>query len=648
MRSVLLTATVAVFAAQTTFAQQPPADPPGSAPLFLEIFAPRLPNPSERLPADVTVLEREALSEEPDSTMEEALTGQPGLHVVRLGGLGSQTSLFTRGTESDHTLVLFNGLPVNDPGAPGGAYTFGNDLVSAIDRIEIIRGPASSYYGSGAIGGVINLENRPGGNAPFEGFADIAGGNFSTLRGSVGGRGTIGRFDYVTSISALSTGGDNASPKRITTNRGEDDGAFLRNATFAAEADLRAARVDLAARTRRTTNALDDIPHDDPNFTGSNDHYAVVGGIERDFFGGRATLRFQGGESYYERGFENEGDVRSVKVQQDVYESLRRHGEATGTWRFGNRAEVVVGGAISEDDISVLTSQDSGSGPFVQAANVAETDTALFFSADVRATPNLDLSAGIRQELPAEYDETTTWRAGAVLRLDAWRARLHANVGTSFKAPTLFDRVGINSFNFVGNPDLEPEEARSAEVGISAKRRVFGHPSGAEGHATFFWTEIENLIESDFTLNTTVNRDTARIQGIETALTLRPRTWVRIDATYTYTYASERGNGQALSRRPKHTGAVTAHFQPMPELTISPNVVYVGAHADVTYADSGSFVGRAPVGGYPLLGLNANYVMRPGLSLYFEGRNLLDRTYEPIDGIAGPGAFALAGVRVAF
>lgn len=640
-----LCAAAACAVRPATAQQTAPAD---EGTLLVEIYAPRLPNPAERLPADITVLDRSAMDGSAASTLEEALGGLSGIDVVRNGGPGSQTSVFIRGTESDHTLVLFNGLPVNDPGAPGGAYTFGNDLLAAIDRVEVIRGPASSYYGSGALGGVVNLENRPGGDMPFEGFVDVAGGHFSTWRGAAGGRGSVGRLDYVASVAGLTTAGDNASPERIATNRGEDDGADIRNATVAADIDLKGARLDLAARWRRTTVEIDDIPNDDPNYTGSTDHYAWVAGIERDLFGNRATLRLQAGESDYERGFENKADSNSVKVQNDLFESHRRHGEAAGTWRFGQRATLIAGGSLSDDRIATRTSLDSGSGPFRQTAEVSERDAALFVSGDIRATRMLDLSAGLRHELPEVYPETTTWRAGAVLRLDAWRAKLHATVGTAFKAPTLYDRFGTTNLGFKGNPNLKPEEARTVEVGIAGDRRLFGHSNGAAGRATLFVTDIENLIETDFTLNTTVNRDTARARGLELALTLRPASWALVKAHYTYTLVEERGNGASLSRRPRHKGSVSAQMQPADGWTVTPKVSFVGSRADVTYADSNSFIGRAQVGGYPLVSLDIRYRLNPGVSLYAEGRNLMDRDYEPLNGVAGPGASVLAGIRVRF
>ncbi|MEX2642746.1 MAG: TonB-dependent receptor [Acetobacterales bacterium] len=639
---------MAVAVAADAHAQQSAAQPEPPRIPVIEIYAPRIANPVERIPADISVIDTAGIENDSDSTLEEGLRDLPGTHVVRAGGPGNQTSLFTRGTESDHTLVLFNGLPVNDPSAPGGAYTFGSDLLAGFDRVEFLRGPMSSYYGSGAIGGVINQQLRPGGPTEFQPSVDIAGGNRDTWRGRAGVRGTVGRMDYVANVAGLSTGGDNASPDRITSNRGEEDGSELRNATAAVDVDLGVARVDFAGRLRRTTFDLDDIPNDDPNYTGSTDHYAWTAGIERDLFDDQATVRLSGGESYYERGFENLPDSGSVKLQHDVFESRRRFGEASATWRFGGDSRVVVGGTLTDDTVETQTSLDSGSGPFTQAADVSERDGAVFASADIGLTDRIDVSAGLRREIPETYEARTTWRVGGVLHVDEWRSRFHVAAGTAFKAPTLFDRFGANNFGFRGNPDLQPEESRSFELGVDTDFTLFGHRNGATIGATAFVTEIENLIETDFTLNTTVNRDEAEIRGIETEATLRPVSWAVLAGTYTFVLAKDERSGNALNRRPRHKVAVEARLQATERLRIVPEVIYVGDRADVTYADSGTFLNRNYVEGYALVNLDVSYSLKPGVSVYGEGRNLTDKEYEPLNGVAGRGATVLVGVRASF
>ncbi|MFC7692226.1 TonB-dependent receptor [Paeniroseomonas aquatica] len=124
------------------------------------VTATRIPTPAERVPAAITVITRQDIEERGYQSLAEALTAVPGINLVGQGGLGGQTSAFTRGTNSSHTLVLLDGVPINDASTPAGAFNFGQDLLGNLDRIEVVRGPAASLYGSAALGGAINLVTR--------------------------------------------------------------------------------------------------------------------------------------------------------------------------------------------------------------------------------------------------------------------------------------------------------------------------------------------------------------------------------------------------------------------------------------------------------------------------------------------------------
>ena len=140
------------------------ADPPDATLPDVVVTATRVPTPAENVPAGVTVITRADIEAHGYNTLAEALSEVPGLHVSPSGGPGGLTSVFIRGTNSSHVLVLRDGMPITDASDEDGAFRFGYDTVSDIGRIEIIRGPMASLYGSGAIGGVINLISRRGPN----------------------------------------------------------------------------------------------------------------------------------------------------------------------------------------------------------------------------------------------------------------------------------------------------------------------------------------------------------------------------------------------------------------------------------------------------------------------------------------------------
>jgi len=160
------TALIAFFGASAT-AQAQGAD---DASDDIVVTATRTPTAQERLPARVTVIDREAIEDRGYVSLVDALREAPGIVAVQNGTPGSLTSVFSRGTNSKHTLALYDGIRLNDASTPNGQYNFGQALLGDLARVEVLRGPASSIYGSDAIGGVINLIPRRCAETPFEGY----------------------------------------------------------------------------------------------------------------------------------------------------------------------------------------------------------------------------------------------------------------------------------------------------------------------------------------------------------------------------------------------------------------------------------------------------------------------------------------------
>ena len=190
----------------------------------------RVPTPAERVAAAVTVIDRQTIEERGYVTLADALRAVPGVNLVQQGAAGQVASAFLRGTESRHVLVLLDGVPINDPSTPSGAFNFGNELLGDIERIEVVRGPGSSLYGSGAIGGVINMITRraAAGRGAFQPFGEIAGGTQETLRGVAGLAGERGGVDWLAVGQSLSTRGFDATPRRFVGSSSSAPHAYLR------------------------------------------------------------------------------------------------------------------------------------------------------------------------------------------------------------------------------------------------------------------------------------------------------------------------------------------------------------------------------------------------------------------------------------
>ncbi|HEX3996655.1 MAG TPA: TonB-dependent receptor plug domain-containing protein, partial [Acetobacteraceae bacterium] len=188
------------------------------------VTATRVPTPVEEIPAGVTVIDRATIEAHGYNTLTDALSAVPGLHVSPAGGPGGQTSVFIRGTNSDHVLVLRDGMPLTDAADPTAAFNFGTDTLSDVERIEIIRGPMAALYGSGAIGGVINLISRRGSEPGIHWSGDLAGGYPALIRGSVTASGIEGPLDFAVTAESQSQRGYDSIPQRQSVYAGVPQG----------------------------------------------------------------------------------------------------------------------------------------------------------------------------------------------------------------------------------------------------------------------------------------------------------------------------------------------------------------------------------------------------------------------------------------
>ena len=259
----------------------------------------------------------------------------------------------------------------------------------------------------------------------------------------------------------------------------------------------------------------------------------------------------------------------------------------------------------------------------------------------------LTVTGQVRQDWVLN-DRPLTWRLGAVFDAPELLTRFKAAYGTAFLAPSLFDRFGVDSTGYVGNPNLLPETARGWEVGFTTTAPSFGQADGVSFGATYFNEQINNLIVTVFVpVETSQNIGSAHIQGVETELKLHPAHWMLIDATYTYTQPEDADTGELLLRRPQNTASLDVTLTPVPRLTIVPELQFTGAFHDFLTDNNGISSGAIGTSGQGLIfNLTATYDITPRFQLYATGRNLAGSRFEPVNGFQTPGPNFFAGLRV--
>jgi vitamin B12 transporter len=293
------------------------------------------------------------------------------------------------------------------------------------------------------------------------------------------------------------------------------------------------------------------------------------------------------------------------------------------------------------DSVNVKVNQSFFGSAFAQSAKASMTDEALYAGLQTTLLQRLTLIGQIRQDWVAG-DVPFTWRLGAVLDVPEVLTRFKAAYGTAFRAPALFDRFGVDSFGFVGNPNLLPESAQGWEAGFTTTVGpvTFG--------ATYFNEQIQNLIVAQLVpVDTVVNVGSAHIQGVETELSLRLANWLTVQASYTFTDAQNADTGSRLLRRPQNAAALNATITPLPGLTISPELLLTGAFQDFLVDNGGNATANIVSSQHGLIAnLTVTYDVAPHVQLFTNAQNMFYSKFEPVNGYQTPGTSVIAGVRV--
>lgn len=536
--------------------------------------------------ASVTVLSRKDIERSQAKSVPELLRAVPGAQLGTSGGYGKQTSMFLRGTNSNHVLVLIDGLRVGS--VRDGAAAWSLLPIDQIERIEIVRGPHSALYGSDAIGGVVQIFTRQASGH----FAEVGAGGHDTREVSVGVAGRPGSARYNVSADRFSTDGINATRPvgPFPINEPDTDGY---------ENDSISARLGY-----RFTNATDIEGHflsarghtrydGDPNET---DFVQQAGGVRLGFSpiaAWRSTLN--AGVS--------EDDADNFK--DGVFSSTSKTTRRTASWQndftLSDRQMLTVGVDYLNDELAAT-----------EDYTVKERDNKGAFAQHQIDFGRPDLLIALRRDDNEQFGTHDTGHAAFGYELtDALRARIA--YGTAFRAPTFDDLyLDLPVFNYHGNPDLKPEESETIELGLSHK----GTQASWEVNA--YHTSIENLIVYD--IDTVRNLNRATIDGLETLLSTRLGHW-STQAQVTWLRARDEATDDWLPRRARVAGSVTI------EREIGRHVIGADVFGQGRRYDSAT---RLPAYGL----INARYQRNLGdnLSMQVRLENVLDEDYELVSG----------------
>ena len=628
------------------------------------VTATRTPLAVTSIPAGVTVLDRQAIEASGATTLGDVLSSVPGLHVSPSGGPGGQASVFVRGMNSSHVLVLRDGMPINDAADASGAFNFGIDTLSDIERIEVIRGPMAALYGSGAIGGVINLISRRGEAGKPRLEMDLSGGYPATIQGTASASGVAGPVDYAVTFESQSRRGFDTTPQRQSIYTGTPQGFRDRIGTIhLGYTPVDGTRLSVFLRARQTLfgfNSLGFPTYDAANSSGKTDSFLGRIGGTSHLFGGTYETGLFLGRSQDDRRYTQTLALADPNqtAQDNRYHAYRTDLQWNNTVHLNDlmpstvltHTDLTFGFQHTIDTINVRVNDDFGGFPFRQSAKASVTADAAHAGLTTTLWRYLTVTGQLRQDWIAG-NTPTTWRLGTVLDAPMLNTKFKAAYGTAFRAPSLFERFGVDSFGTVGNPRLKAEHAEGWELGFTSIVPLLGRDDTVTFGVTYFNQQVRDLITSIFTpIATSINVGSAHVQGIETEITLRPTSWLTFHASHTFTDATATGQsaaiGSALLRRPRHAAAADLTVRPIEGLRITSSLIYTGAAHDFLY-DNGSFGTGYGVGQHGVVAnLTTSYDLTPQIRLHLDATNIFNSRFEPVNGYQMPGTMVLAGVRL--
>jgi vitamin B12 transporter len=601
------------------------------------VSATRIETPVNEIGSSVTLITDKEIERDQERTLPDVLRTVPGLNVVQTGGPGGKTSLFTRGTNSNHTKVLIDGIDANDP-SQDGVFDFGQVLTADIGQIEVLRGPQSSLYGSDALGGVVNIVTKAGEGPPqFRGM--LEGGSFETFNQSASLSGSVSRFNYAFNVAHSVTDDTPVTPLDLLPPGRKRINDSYENTTFSTKlgADVTDAfALSFVARYTESTllftgedfSFFPSVPAADQSEQDARQLF-TRGEAHLTLFDGAFKNRFGVGYTNYHTTIQAP-DTGFGLPPENINHGDRLKFDWQGNIEFAKNQVLVLGAEEYEDRlIDSPISAENGN-----AAGFAELQSEIL--------PRLFTAASVRYDNNERFGDKITWRVAPAYLVPQTNTKLKASYGTGFKAPSLTQLfVSFPAFNFFANPNLQPEEGEGYDFGFE---QPFCDDRFRVG-ITYFHNDITNLIGANPSFTSLINVGQATTEGVEAfaSAAITPRFNVRAD--YTYTDARDDTTGLELLRRPRHKASVTATWLPIDRLSISATLLYVGSQVDGNRSFS---IQRLDAPDYYLVNLAANYDCGHGVTVFARIDNLLDKRYENPTGFQRPGFGTYIGLRVAF
>ena len=599
------------------------------------VSASLIPITASRSANAVTVIDRAQLRNRATVSLSNILRDVPGFSVSQVGVLGSQTQIRVRGAEANHLLVTIDGVEANDP-SQGDEFSWGTLTASDIERIEIIRGPQSSLRGSDAVAGVVNIITRSAEKSSVGLF--LESGNWATHHSGFNIGYKQGDFDIRFGLSHIESEGDNIA------RRGDENDGY-RNTTYNIRSGLKLSdQIDISFAARESDGMN--------QFDADNDFDGLIEDQDRVSEFENSTMRFQGDYSSKDGTWQHKVLISQSKSDNNAFAD-----KAKGNVTASTKDQIQYIGSFTWDqgaqNIAALVEREKED--WMQRGEITwgvydpnqdrERDTdsvAVEYRTDIN--DHLTLAASARHDDNSEFDSAKTYRAEAIYQLTE-AIRLRGAVGTAVKNPTFTERFGFYT-NFIGNPNLIPEESTSWELG--ADQLIMG--SALTLSLTIFEAELENEIDgfvydpATFAYTSSNINGTSERKGAELSAVGNISESMSLSAAYTYT-DSTGDDAVREVRRPRHIASLNLGWQAAHNLHLNTNIQFTGEQTDVYFPPFPEPSQVVALSNHTLVNINLNYSATEKFEMYLKLENALNENYEEVFGYQTLGFGASLGLR---
>lgn len=594
--------------------------------------------------SSVTIITREDMETQGKTTVVEVLQEILSLYPLQNGPLGAAASIQIRGANSEHTKIMLDGIELNDPMTPSRSFNLAHLSIESIDRIEILRGPQSTLYGSDAMGGVINIITQKRTGTPKVRL-NTMGGSYETAIGSAQVSGGSESITYSLGFNRTHSDGFSAAGSQYDGNS-ENDGYDSTNVTGALQIKThKNLQFGLSILTYSASVDIDNFGGafgDDPNNIEKNWNYLISGGGRGFFLGNKWESRLKLSYMEQKRTYDNPtDDINPFDSDNSKYKSGLLKLDWQNNFYLNGNNVLTAGLEYLEENGESEYYSESLWGPYSSIfPRKSAQNIGIYMQDRTEIFDNFFFTIGSRWDKHNEAGSHLTGRITLAYFLEATKTKFKTAFGTGFKAPSLYQLYAPATFyGPTGNINLEPEKTTGWETGIE---QIFWEDRIQFGF-TFFSNSFSNLIDFDYSQGY-INIKKASTHGLEFTFRAVPVDNLRLTADYSHINAIDKDSEEDLLRRPKNRLSLSVDYTFAQKAVFHLSLNYTGKRDDIYF--TGWTSTRVIMDQYTLVNAAFSYSIIKDLTVFIRLDNLLDTEYEIIKGYGTPGFSVYGGIKL--